>query len=220
MRLRPSRPHRLGVADIRLAPGARILLLCPTDEAAETLQRRGRRPSASSSHPTDPRTAHLRLPRRAGLRLRPHRRRATSPLRSPPDLADLLDAALHLHISGCAKGCAHPGKAALTLVGSENGPDLSLTGRRAIVRLPTRHAEACAATVSPGWSQALRGGRIAAAGYADAEDSPKRLEKNDDDGLRLHPRRQRDLRALLRHHPRRGRPVALLARQRPMSRCA
>ena len=36
--------------------------------------------------------------------------------------ADILD--FTLHISGCAKGCAHPGPAALTLVGGENGAGL------------------------------------------------------------------------------------------------
>ncbi|MCB1453038.1 MAG: precorrin-3B synthase, partial [Rhizobiaceae bacterium] len=35
----------------------------------------------------------------------------------PADMASL-------HISGCAKGCAHPAKAALTLVGTENGVEL------------------------------------------------------------------------------------------------
>jgi precorrin-3B synthase len=34
---------------------------------------------------------------------------------------DILDAAFFLHVSGCAKGCAHPGTAPLTLVGGENG---------------------------------------------------------------------------------------------------
>src|SRR5207248_2971831 len=33
----------------------------------------------------------------------------------------LLDASLTVHISGCAKGCAHPGPAALTIVGSPAG---------------------------------------------------------------------------------------------------
>ena len=30
-------------------------------------------------------------------------------------------AAQLIHISGCAKGCAHPGAAALTVVGTERG---------------------------------------------------------------------------------------------------
>lgn len=40
----------------------------------------------------------------------------------------LLDGSLTLHLSGCAKGCAH-GQPALTLVGSAEGCDLVLNGR-------------------------------------------------------------------------------------------
>lgn len=36
-------------------------------------------------------------------------------------LAPLLDGSLTVHLSGCAKGCAHPAPAALTLVGAETG---------------------------------------------------------------------------------------------------
>ena len=50
----------------------------------------------------------------------------------PPAIAaehgDLLDGSLTLHISGCAKGCAHPAEAALTLVGSEDGAGLVVAG--------------------------------------------------------------------------------------------
>lgn len=35
--------------------------------------------------------------------------------------ADALTAKTRLHVSGCRKGCAHPGKADVTLVGAENG---------------------------------------------------------------------------------------------------
>ncbi|TIU02865.1 MAG: precorrin-3B synthase, partial [Mesorhizobium sp.] len=41
---------------------------------------------------------------------------------------DILDSSFTLHISGCAKGCAHPGPAALTLVGGENGAGLVVDG--------------------------------------------------------------------------------------------
>jgi len=37
------------------------------------------------------------------------------------DLGEGLDPTLSLHISGCAKGCAHPGPATLTIVGDEKG---------------------------------------------------------------------------------------------------
>ncbi len=42
--------------------------------------------------------------------------------------ADLLDGSFTLHVSGCAKGCAHPGPAALTLVGGENDAGLVVNG--------------------------------------------------------------------------------------------
>lgn len=43
-------------------------------------------------------------------------------------LAPLLAASLSLHVSGCIKGCAHPGPADLTLVGAEGGYDLVVGG--------------------------------------------------------------------------------------------
>jgi precorrin-3B synthase len=43
-------------------------------------------------------------------------------------LAPHLPAQVHLHISGCAKGCAHPGAAAVTLVANADGFDLICGG--------------------------------------------------------------------------------------------
>ena len=43
-------------------------------------------------------------------------------------LAPHMPAQAHLHISGCAKGCAHPGAAAVTLVANANGFDLIRDG--------------------------------------------------------------------------------------------
>ncbi|RWF68806.1 MAG: precorrin-3B synthase, partial [Mesorhizobium sp.] len=66
---------------------------------------------------------------------------------------DILDCSLTLHISGCAKGCAHPGPAALTLVGGENGAGLVVDGT----------AKALPAGYRPGYDAARGVGRIAAA---------------------------------------------------------
>jgi len=44
------------------------------------------------------------------------------------DLAARLPAGQSLHVSGCAKGCAHPGKADMTLVGAEGKFDLVRDG--------------------------------------------------------------------------------------------
>ena len=42
--------------------------------------------------------------------------------------APLLDGSLRIHLSGCAKGCAHPGASALTLVGAEGECGLVVSG--------------------------------------------------------------------------------------------
>lgn len=41
----------------------------------------------------------------------------------------LFDGSLALHVSGCAKGCAHPAAASVTLVGSDDGAGLVIDGR-------------------------------------------------------------------------------------------
>jgi precorrin-3B synthase len=51
-------------------------------------------------------------------------------------LAPRLPADLRLHVSGCAKGCAHPGASAITLVGTSGGFDLVRNGSARDV--PTR----------------------------------------------------------------------------------
>lgn len=66
---------------------------------------------------------------------------------------DLLDTSLTLHISGCAKGCAHPGAAMLTLVGDENGAGLVVDGT----------AKALPAAYRPGYDAARGVAGIAAA---------------------------------------------------------
>ena len=43
--------------------------------------------------------------------------------------ASLLDGSISLHLSGCAKGCAHPEPATLVFAGIDNGIGLVLQGR-------------------------------------------------------------------------------------------
>jgi precorrin-3B synthase len=45
-----------------------------------------------------------------------------------PRIAELLDGFATIHLSGCAKGCAHPTKATLTIVGSRSGCALVADG--------------------------------------------------------------------------------------------
>ena len=43
--------------------------------------------------------------------------------------AGLLDGSFVLHLSGCAKGCAHPGESTLTLIGRHGGCDVVINGK-------------------------------------------------------------------------------------------
>src|SRR6202011_2157573 len=61
-----------------------------------------------------------------------------------------LDGSVTIHVSGCAKGCAHPGAAALTLVGPDclvvqgragDTPHGTITAAKFIAGLPRLHAE-------------------------------------------------------------------------------
>ena len=59
-----------------------------------------------------------------------------------------LDGSFTIHISGCAKGCAHPAPAALTVVGTPMAARSSPTARRAMLRsrsLPTNELPAAIA---------------------------------------------------------------------------
>lgn len=68
------------------------------------------------------------------------------------DHTGFLDGSFTLHISGCAKGCAHPAAAALTLVGDENKAGLVVDGTAKA--LPPRY--------SPRYEAARGLGRVAA----------------------------------------------------------
>ncbi|GLQ10374.1 precorrin-3B synthase [Devosia yakushimensis] len=116
----------LGITDLRLAPHHALLALAADPamlaawiEAAANL--------GFITAPTDPRGAvsacigsegcasgHLAA-RSLAAGLSEHHR-------------DLLDGSITLHVSGCAKGCAHPRAAALTLVGAEDNCALVLNG--------------------------------------------------------------------------------------------
>lgn len=110
----------LGTTEIRLTPGRALLFLGqpatanrPLQDAAATL--------GFVTDPADPRTRIAACP---GTPACASGRIATRDIAETiaAENADILD--FTLHVSGCAKGCAHPGKAALTLVGGENGAGL------------------------------------------------------------------------------------------------
>ena len=121
-----DKAEALGVADLRLAPKRTILALCPSHESAKALQDHAEKLGLVVS-PADPRTSVSACPGAPAC---------ASGHIAARDLADeiannfsgLLDGSFHLHVSGCAKGCAHPGEASLTLVGGETGAGIVVNG--------------------------------------------------------------------------------------------
>ncbi|MBZ9812818.1 precorrin-3B synthase [Mesorhizobium sp. CA7] len=114
----------LGASEIRLAPGRALLFLglsAPSSLKAS---------AATLGFVTDPADPRTRIAACPGTPACASGRIATRAIAETiaKESADLLDASLSLHISGCAKGCAHPGTAALTLVGDENGAGLVVDG--------------------------------------------------------------------------------------------
>ncbi|WFP73464.1 precorrin-3B synthase [Mesorhizobium sp. WSM4906] len=115
-----------GSTEIRLAPGRALLFLGLSSSACASLQTSAATLGFVTS-PADPRTriaACPGAPACASARIAARAIAETIATES----ADLFDTSITLHISGCAKGCAHPGPAALTLVGDENGAGLVVDG--------------------------------------------------------------------------------------------
>ena len=110
----------LSATEIRLAPGRALLFLGQPAAACAALQNAAATLGFITS-PTDPRTRIAACP---GTPACASGQIATRDIAETiaAENADILD--FTLHISGCAKGCAHPGPAALTLVGGENGAGL------------------------------------------------------------------------------------------------
>ena len=206
-----------GAAEIRPAPG-RALLALPLGTSRAPSCRRWRPASASSAMP----------PIRGSIAACPGARLAP-PATPPPALAEqlsplagaMLDGSFSVHVSGCAKGCAHPAAGGLTFVGRRDGIGLLVGGKapsmsrcdfpwrdRAWFRPPCRPIPRGAAA----WRGCGRLPRPARRGP-----HRRRFRTGMTMRLRLYPRRHGDLRALVRHHPRRGRPVALFRRPRPTS---
>ncbi|MDX8522537.1 precorrin-3B synthase [Mesorhizobium dulcispinae] len=117
---------KLGTTEIRLAPGRALLFLGLSASACDSLQASAAALGFVTS-PADPRTRIAACP---GAPACASGRIATRAIAETiaSGSADLFDPSLTLHISGCAKGCAHPGPAALTIVGDENGAGLVVGG--------------------------------------------------------------------------------------------
>ncbi|RWQ21102.1 precorrin-3B synthase [Mesorhizobium sp.] len=138
----------LNTTEIRLAPGRALLFLGQPTTANQPLQH-----TASTlgfvTAPTDPRTRIAACP---GTPACASGRIATREIAETiaAENADILD--FTLHISGCAKGCAHPGPTALAIVGGENGAGLVVNAT----------AKALPAGYRPGYDAARGIGRVAA----------------------------------------------------------
>ncbi|QKD16716.1 precorrin-3B synthase [Mesorhizobium sp. NZP2077] len=137
-----------GTTEIRLAPGRALLFLGQPATANEPLQQTAATLGFVTS-PTDPRTRIAACP---GTPACASGRIATRDIAETiaAENADILD--FTLHISGCAKGCAHPGPAALTIVGGENGAGLVVNAT----------AKALPAGYRPGYDAARGFSRVAA----------------------------------------------------------
>ncbi|MET3523436.1 precorrin-3B synthase [Mesorhizobium abyssinicae] len=116
----------LGTTEIRLSPGRAMLLLGLAPSAGTSLQAT----AAALGFVTDAADPRTRIAACPGTPACASGRIATRAIAETiaAQNSDLLDASLSLHVSGCAKGCAHPGLAALTLVGDENGAGLVVGG--------------------------------------------------------------------------------------------
>jgi precorrin-3B synthase len=112
----------IGATELRLSPWRAVIIPCPTREAverfAQTLP-----PAAFILDPDDPRR------RVAACVGAPACQHATTNVRQDAGhLAPLVPETKFLHLSGCAKGCAHPRPAPVTLVGNNGCYDLIRDG--------------------------------------------------------------------------------------------
>jgi precorrin-3B synthase len=140
----------LGAGEIRLAQQRAILILGLSQSACAELQ--GKAASLGFvTDPLDPRrmiAACPGAPACASGRI-PAREVAEEIAR---ESGAALDRSVTLHISGCAKGCAHPARSALTLVGDEKGAGLVVDGT----------AKGLPAAYTPGYELARSFGRVVA----------------------------------------------------------
>jgi precorrin-3B synthase len=116
-----------GASGIRTAPG-RVLLIIGLESAAVPTVTAAAEHLGFVVRPNDPRRylaacAGKPLCASAQLETRAHAPEVASAA------APLLDGSLSIHLSGCAKGCAHPQEAALTIAGDRAGVSIVVNGR-------------------------------------------------------------------------------------------
>jgi len=139
----------LGASEIRFAPQRSLLILGLSEPACAELR------SAAASlgfvtNPADPRTKIAACP---GAPACASGHIATRKIAEEiaKEAGDTFDPTFSLHVSGCAKGCAHPAEASLTLAGGEKGAGLVVSGT----------AKGLPAAYTPGYEAARGFGRVA-----------------------------------------------------------
>jgi precorrin-3B synthase len=118
--------QELGIAGTRPAPMRTLVAICRTAAQAEGLRKRAESLGFVTSA-NDPRQAISACPGAPDCASGhiPARKIAAE---IASEYGSLLDGSMHLHVSGCAKGCAHPGASGLVLVGTAEGTGLVLEG--------------------------------------------------------------------------------------------
>lgn len=111
--------RRLGARDLRPAPGRALLAVGLAPEGADAFAAEAARLGFLTA-PDDPRLSVAACPGAPACRsaLMPARAVAAEVAAA---LAPILDGSVTVHLSACAKGCAHPAPAALTLTGMDEG---------------------------------------------------------------------------------------------------
>ncbi|KQU76239.1 cobalamin biosynthesis protein CobG [Aminobacter sp. DSM 101952] len=137
-----------GATGIRPAPG-RTLLVMGLDHPATTALTATAQSLGFVTSPADPR---IRIAACPGAPACASGMIAARDVASniATKIGDDLDPTLSLHVSGCAKGCAHPGPAALTIVGDEKGAAFVVGGT----------AKGLPATYTAGYEAARGMGRL------------------------------------------------------------
>jgi precorrin-3B synthase len=115
-----------GVEDLRLTPWRAILALAPSPQSADRIAEKAQ----SLGLIVDPKDARLAIVACPGAPECPQARGATrnDPGRLAALAAQLGEGGVGVHISGCAKGCARPSPAPVTLVANDGGFDLIFDG--------------------------------------------------------------------------------------------
>ncbi len=117
---------RAGAGGLRTAPGRAVLVIGIAPDTAPALAARAESLGFITRR-DDPRRAIVACAGAPICAAAEIRARTLAPLISSA-AAGLLDGSLTLHLSGCPKGCAHPGACALTIVGDPEGCGLVVDG--------------------------------------------------------------------------------------------